>query len=170
MKKLLRILVLVLVLAVLWRLPFRGVDVAKLIPVKTVVVTRSGDAYTVDVGAGVRGVGRTLSDALADLRDCVSGEIFFPTAEQVIVAEPEGPGTGLLEAVAEEPSFRPAAGVYRSPEAEPDAEAVGKYLQSHPADTTIMDLRAALRAGEAPKLPLILSAHGGYRIAEPESR
>ena len=170
MKKILRLLLAAAVLTVLWRLPFRGTDAAKLIPVKTVIVTRSGDRYVVDVGAGAKGLGRSLSAALADLRAGVSGEIFFPTAEQVILAGEAAGDPEALKAAAEEPEFRPAAGVYLSPEADPDPEAVGNYLRSHPADTTVMEVRAALRAGRTPRVPLLLERNGGYRVAFPEPR
>ena len=170
MKTLRRLLLLGLVLAGLARLPFRGVDLAKLIPVKTVIVTRSGDSYAVDVGAGVRGVGKTLSGALADLRASVSGEIFFPTAEQVIVAGPDPEPLETVRAVAEEPAFRPAAAVYLSPESELDPASVEAYLHNRTAEATVMAVRADLRAARQPRIPLLLAHNGGYRIAEPESR
>lgn len=170
MKTLRRLLLVMLVLAALSRLPFRGTDVAKLIPVKTVIVTRAGDEYVVDVGAGARGLGKTLSGALEDLRASVAGEIFFPTAEQVIVAGPGAADPGTVEAVAEEPAFRPAAGVYLSPKTDLDPEAIGEYLSSHEGDTTVMEIRADLRAGNQPRIPLLVEHCGGYHIAEPEPR
>ena len=65
MRKVVRFLLLAAVLAALGLLPFRATDAAKLIPVRAVIVTRDGEAYTVDVGQAVRGVGRTLTEALA---------------------------------------------------------------------------------------------------------
>lgn len=170
LKKLLRLLPVILALTALSRLPFRGTDVARLIPVKTVIVTRSGEEYVVDVGAGVKGVGKTLSAALGDLRACVSGTVFFPTAEQVIAAGPGADDPETAAAIAEEPAFRPAAGFYLSPKSDLDPEAVGKYLSSHGADTTVMQVRADLRAGKRPRIPLLLERDGGYRIAEAEPR
>lgn len=161
MKKLAWIALTVLLLGALGLLPFRATDAAKLLPVKTVIVTRSGDSYTVDVGAGVRAVGRSLAEALERLREEVTGEIFLPTADQIVVTEP---ANGAVEAVAEETAFRPAAGIYLTPEAEPDPEALGEYLASHPSNTTLLDLRVALATDRVLRLPRILAAEGGYRV------
>lgn len=170
MKKLLFILFAAAAFWALGLLPFRGTDAAKLLPVKTVVVTRSGDRYVVDIGAGVRAVGRTLSEALERLKEEITGEIFLPTAEQVIITEPAGEtpeaAEETVEAVVEETAFRPAAGIYRTPVAAPDPEALGAYLASHASNYTILDARAALAAGETPALPRIVPADGGWRVEE----
>lgn len=161
MKKLVVILAAAAVLGAMGLLPFKSVDAAKLLPVKTVVVTKSGDQYVVDVGEGVRAVGRTLGEALDRLREEVSGTVFLPTAEQVIVTEP---AAEAVEAVAEETAFRPAAGIYQTPDPFPDVKALSAYLDAHPSNVTILDARAALAMGEAPVIPVIRGADGGYRI------
>ena len=161
MKKLAWIALAALAIGALSLLPFRAEDAAKLLPVKTVIVTKSGDNYVVDVGAGVRALGRTLKEALERLREEVTGEVFFPTAEQVIITEP---AEETIEAVAEETSFRPAAGIYRTPVAFPDTEALGDYLASHPSNYTILDARAALAAGCEPEIPRIVPVDGGWRV------
>lgn len=161
MKKLMLLAAAALLLGALGLLPFRATDAAKLLPVKTVIVTRSGDSYVVDVGAGVKAVGRTLREALGRLREEVTGEVFLPTAEQVIITEP---AEGAVEAVAEETEFRPAAGIYLTPEPAPDAEAMGAYLDAHPSDVTILDVRAALALGQRPAIPVIHAADGGFRV------
>lgn len=163
MKKLAIFLLLAAVLAAMGLLPFRAVDAAKLLPVKTVIVTKTGDEYVVDIGAGVRAVGRTLREALDRLREEVTGEVFFPTAEQVIITEP---ADEALEAVAEETQFRPAAGIYQTPDPAPDAKALGAYLDAHASDLTILDVRAALALGQMPKLPVIYAVNGGFRVDE----
>ncbi|MBR6376795.1 MAG: hypothetical protein IKS05_03410 [Oscillospiraceae bacterium] len=161
MKKLLFVLLAAAVLGTLGLLPFRAVDAAKLLPVKTIIVTKSGEEYTVDIGAGVRAVGRSLREALDRLREEVTGEVFLPTAEQVVITEP---GDEAVEAVAEESEFRPAAGIYRTPEPFPDAKALGAYLESHPSNVTILDVRAALALGQRPRVPVIRAADGGFRV------
>ena len=164
MKKLFVLLLAAVVLGSLGLLPFHAVDAAKLLPVKTVVVTKSGDEYVVDIGAGVRAVGRTLGEALDRLREEVSGEIFLPTAEQVVVTEP---AEEAVEAVAEETAFRPAAGIYRTPDRAPDPEALGNYLASHHSNVTILEVRAALAQGQTPVVPTIRrTAGGGYQVRE----
>ena len=161
MKKLLRLALLLLLLGALGLLPFHSSDVAKLLPVKTVVVMRSGEEWVVDVGAGVRAVGQSLSQALERLREAVTGEVFFPTAEQVILTDDQAE---TVEAVTEEPAFRPAAGIYLSPEESPDPLALGEYLASHSSNITILDVRAALAAGESPHIPVVAPAEGGYLV------
>ncbi len=160
-KKLLGIGLAVLVLGGLGLLPFHAADAAKLLPVKTVVVTQSGEEYIVDVGAGVRAVGRSLREALERLREELTGVIFLPTAEQVVITEPVG---DAVEAVAEESAFRPAAGIYVTPVPTPDAQALGAYLASHESNTTILDLRRALAEGLTPQLPRLVAADGGWRV------
>ena len=161
MKKLLFVLLAAAVLGGMGLLPFRSVDAAKLLPVKTVIVTKSGDEYVVDIGAGVQAVGRTLREALDCLREEVTGEVFLPTAEQVIVTDA---AEDAVEAVAEETSFRPAAGIYRTPDRHLDVEAVGAYLDSHTSNVTILDVRAALALGQTPAIPVIRAADGGFRV------
>ena len=163
MKKLLRIALIGAALGALGLLPFRATDAAKLLPVKTVIITRSGEEYVVDVGAGVRAAGRTLSEALERLKEEITGEVFLPTAEQVVITEP---AEEAVEAVAEETAFRPAAGIYRTPAAAPDPEALGDYLNSHPSNYTILEARAALAAGTAPTLPRLVPTDGGWRVDE----
>lgn len=164
MKKLLGLLLAAGIFAGLGLLPFRAVDAARLLPVKTVIVTRSGDSYTVDIGAGVKAAGRTLREALDRLREAVTGEAFLPTAEQVVITEP---AAGAVEAVTEETEFRPAAGIYLTPEQSPDAAELGEYLASHPSNVTILAVRAELAAGRTPRIPRILAADGGYRVEDP---
>ena len=163
MKKLFVVLLAAAVLGAMGLLPFRAVDAAKLLPVKTVIVTKSGEEYTVDVGEGVKAVGGTLRQALDRLKEELSGTVFFPTAEQVVITEP---ADGAVEAVAEETEFRPAAGIYRTPEGFPDVEALGAYLDAHPSDVTILDVRAALAQGRTPAIPVVRAADGGFRVDE----
>lgn len=163
-KKLMVVLLAAAVLAGLGLLPFRAVDAARLLPVKTVIVTRSGACYTVDVGAGVKAAGRSLREALDRLREAVTGEAFLPTAEQVVITEP---AAGAVEAVTEEPAFRPAAGIYLTPERDPDAVKIGEYLASHPSNVTILSVRAELAAGRRPSIPRLLAEDGGYRVEDP---
>ena len=161
MKKLIGIGLLLAVLYALGSLPFRGTDVSELIPVRTVFVTRSGAAYTVDVGAGLRAVGRTVRDALKALREQASGEVFFETAEQVIVTET---AAEAVEEITELPELRPAAGIWLTPAPELDVEAASDYLSAHDADLTIMEARAELLTGRSPQIPVLKPTMGGFRV------
>lgn len=167
MRKVVRFLLLAAVLAALGLLPFRATDAAKLIPVRAVIVTRDGEAYTVDVGQAVRGVGRTLTEALADLRAGVSGEIFFPTAEEIVVTDTGADFAETVTAVTEEEAFQPAAALYRTEERGLDASAVADYLASHPSEVTLVRVRGALRSGEPVALPDLRVVQGGFRVDGP---
>ena len=161
MKKLVWLLLAVLILGALDLLPFESREVSALLPVKTILVMRSGEEYTVDVGAGVRAVGQSLKEALRRLCEESPGEVFLPTAEQVVLTEP---ADEAIEAVAEETAFRPAAGICVTPDADPDVEALGRYLEAHPLDYTVLDLRAALLEGRKPELPVVRAVDGGWRV------
>ncbi len=163
MKKLIAPALLLLALGALGKLPFRAADVAELLPVRTVLIGRDGTEYTVDVGAGVRGVGKTIDDALDALRERVSGTVFFGTAEQVVLTEK---AADALPAVLDEPAFRPAAGIYLTPEEDLDPEAAADYLAAHSSNLTLMRLKARLLAGETTPLPILRKAGGGYTVCE----
>ena len=161
MKKVIWTLIALGALGAMDLLPFHARDVADLLPVKTVFITRSGEEYAVDVGAGVQAVGKTLSEALQQLRETSPGEVFLPTAEQLVLAEPD---RDAVEAVAEESGFRPAAGICKTLLPIPDQEALSRYLETHPSDYTILDLRADLLAGKQPSIPELRAENGGFRF------
>lgn len=161
MKKLFKWTLILAGLCALGVLPFKATDVAELLPVRTVIVTRSGRELTVDIGAGVRAVGNTLSEALETLKNEVTGEVFFQTAEQVVVAEN---AQDAVPQVVSEPSFRPAAGLYLTPEENADAEELADYLDAHRSDRTLTQTRAALLEGREPELPILRRSHGGWRV------
>ena len=161
MKKLLKFLLILAVLCALGVLPFHATDVAELLPVRTVIVTRSGKELTVDVGAGVKAVGNTLSDALRTLRQEVTGELFFQTAEQVVLAED---ARDALPQAVNEPSFRPAAAIYVTPETDAEPDELADYLHTHGVERTLTQTRAELLSGREPELPILRRSHGGWRV------
>lgn len=161
MKKLCRLLLLAAALGALGLLPFRRTDVSELIPVRTVIITRSGDRYEVDVGEGLKALGDTVAQALDRLRREAPGEVFYKTAEQVVITEEAAEAVGE---VVTEPDFRPAAGLYLTPDPAPDGEKIGQYLTSHPGDTTLSRVRGALEQGMEPGIPRIRRTEGGYLV------
>ena len=160
-----KLIVLGLVLLALWamgRLPFHAADVAELLPVRTVLVDREGNKVSVDAGIGVRGVGDTLSEALASLRERASGRIFFGTAEQVILTDR---AVDLLPEALDEPSFRPAAGVYLTTERDLDPDAAADYLSTHSSNLTLIRLKALREQGEEVTLPVLRRVGGGFCVS-----
>lgn len=161
MKKLFFVIIALAGLTYFGLLPFRANDVSKLLPVETVIVTRDGGRYCVDVGAGVRAVGKTLSEALDRLKEEVSGVLFFQTAEQVIVHEQ---AAQAVDEVLQESRFRPAAGIYRTPAQKLDAQALSRYLAARHTGLTIGEAQALAAEGEPLRLPRIVPADGGFRV------
>lgn len=163
MKKLFWILAVLALLVSLGLLPFSATDVAELLPAQTVIITRSGDQYTVDIGAGVRAVGKTVKAALEALKQEVSGAVFFGTAEQVILHQS---AADAVEQVVTEPAFRPAAAVLLTGDDDLDAQAVTDYLAARPDTLSIGEARGRLLQGEALCLPRLIRTDGGYRVIE----
>ena len=161
MKKLIRIGLVLAGLGALGVLPFRAADVAELIPVRTILVTRSGASYEVNIGEGLRALGDTVKKALEALREQAPGEVFYETAEQVLVTET---AAQAVEEIAGLPELRPAAGLWLTPDSSLDLQAAGDYLAAHPADLTLTEVRARLLTGEPPSLPRLIPTEGGFRV------
>ena len=129
-------LVLAVALTGVFGLPFREYDTARLLPIRTLqaAVTEQGVKIVSEVGEGE---GVTWEAAVQDLRDKASGEVFFDTAEQIILCD-----RSLTAQVVESGLLRPAAQVYyadtlRSP------EGLNEYLTAHESSLTVADLKAA---------------------------
>lgn len=141
-------------------LPFQATDAARLLPTQTVLLRKDGARYTVDVGAGVRGMGSTLTAALSALQEQTAGTVFFDTCEQLLLA---GDTDALLPEIAGAEAFRPAADVY-TVSAEPEIDKVSDYLNSHHGGVTVSDLRAAMAEEQPLRVPKLTEVGGGYRI------
>ena len=161
MKKLCIVVLILAGLGYIGLLPFQAHDVAELLPVETVIVTKAGDRYRVDIGAGVRALGSTLAEALDHLKEQVSGFVFFQTAEQVIVQEDAA--DAVVEAE-QESRFRPSAGLYRTDAQDLDAHAVSRYLQTRHTAMTLGEALAESLQGQSPQLPKLVETGGGYRV------
>ena len=122
-------------LTVIFGLPFREYDTARLLPLRTVQadVTSCGVRLVSEAGAGE---GTTWADAVADLRKNASGEVFFDTAEQVVLCD-----RSLIAAAVESGNLRPAAQVYFA-DALRDPDGLHEYLSAHESPLTVADLRA----------------------------
>ena len=158
MKKLMKLLLLAGVLAYFGFLPFHGADIRELVPARTVIVTRSGAQYEMDVGAGVRGIGKTLEEALASLKERVTGVLFVQTANQVVIKDP-----AILPDVTSSSAFRPGASAYLTRD-DPDPEALADWLEERPAGLTLTRCRALRARGETPELPVLSVVEGGFTV------
>ena len=129
-------LLLAVALTGLFGLPFREYDTARLLPIRTLqaAVTEQGVKIVSEVGEGE---GVTWETAVQDLRDKTSGEVFFDTAEQIILCD-----RSLTDQVVESGLLRPAAQVYYA-DALRSPEGLNEYLTAHESSLTVADLKAA---------------------------
>ena len=123
------------VLTFIFGLPFREYDTAQLLPLLTVQAARTDSGVTLVSEVGT-GEGATWEDAVEDLRQNASGEVFFDTAEQVIFCD-----RTLIPDALKSDVLRPAAQVYFSDTLQ-DPEGLHEYLSAHESPITVADLRA----------------------------
>lgn len=124
-----------LVLTLLLGLPFRTVDTQRLLPLLTIQVAREDGAVRLRSEAG-EGVGADWGAAVADLRAQASGEVFFDTAEHIVVCD-----RNLLPQLLRSGVLRPAAQVYFA-DAFRDVEGLEAYLSAHPSGVTVAQLQS----------------------------
>ena len=161
-KKLIFLVILAGVLRTTGLLPFRSSDVAELIPVQALVVSRSGDSVVLD-GGQCRGIGFDWNSAWEDLKNSAEGRVFLQTADHVILC---GGAVALLGQVVESGAFRPAASVCVCPDAVPNAEEAAAYLGAHGGGVTIQQVQALRLRENAIRLPRLRQTGGGLRLDE----
>lgn len=134
---------------------FRGTDVAKLEPVELVRLRQTASGIEVQTDTGSFGLGVTVTDAVENMKDTASGEIFLDTAEYVVL-------TGLDEHILAElmTCFRPSCKIlFLAGAARP--EELSAFLRSRPQKLTLLDWRLT---GRQP--PVLISEGGIIRFAE----
>lgn len=124
-----------LVLTLLLGLPFRTVDTQRLLPLLTIQVAREDGTVRLRSEAD-EGVGADWDAAVADLRAQASGEVFFDTAEHIVVCDRD-----LLPQILRSGVLRPAAQVYFA-DAFRDVEGLEAYLSAHPSGVTVAQLQS----------------------------
>ncbi|MBQ4640986.1 MAG: hypothetical protein IJB47_00005 [Oscillospiraceae bacterium] len=82
-----RIVIYIILLAVLWLVPVKGSDVGKLQPVEVVFIYRDQGQIIMETDTKDKGVGATVEEALANLKDTTPGIIYLDTAEYLLLAE-----------------------------------------------------------------------------------
>ena len=117
-----RILVWALLAAALC-LPDRGTDIGKLLPVELVAVRREEGVFRVETDTGQFGLGNTLEEAMADLRNAAPGVVFFDTADYLLLTRETLTAEGLSS------FFRPGVRVLLA-EDPVDPEEAAEYLRS----------------------------------------
>lgn len=127
------------VLTVLFGLPFREHDTAKLLPAKTLQVERLKDGAVHLVSEIGEGVGQTWRAAVDNLRGNASGEVFFQTVEQVVFC---GEALTIVPEALESGDLRPSAQVYEAASLQ-ETEGLYDYLSAHAGCVSMGELRAS---------------------------
>lgn len=117
-----RILVWALLAAALC-FPDRGMDIGKLLPVELVAVRREEGVFRVETDTGQFGLGNTLEEAMADLKNAAPGVVFFDTADYLLLTRETLTAEGLSS------FFRPGVWVLLA-EDPVDPEEAAEYLRS----------------------------------------
>ena len=132
MKKVIWLVAVIVTVAITGLLPFAGTDIAKLHPVEVLIVSRSEDGLLLQTDSGMLGTGKNIEEALQTLRLSSAGNIFLDTANYLLISlDCTGEIVTLWNYV------RPACQVYHF-KGEGKYEKIGKYLESHPSQTTVL--------------------------------
>lgn len=123
------------ILTGLFGLPFREYDTAKLLPIQTLQADVQGGKVVLLSEAG-RGEGENFLQAVEDLRKNASGDVFFDTAEHLLLCD-----DALLSQILESELLRPAAQVYFTSGLR-ETRGLSEYLSAHPSELTLSLLRA----------------------------
>lgn len=139
--------------AALGGMPFSGTDVAKLQPVELIRVSRSFGQVLIETDTGDSGIGADLEEALEDMKETATADIFLDTAEHLLVSQN---AVDLLPKLAE--YLRPACGVCLEQGA-PELEQAAAYLAAHEPEVTLKDFRAGER-----NIPVLITEEGRMHL------
>ena len=123
----------ILLAALVLFLPDRGTDIGRLLPVELVTVCREEEMFLVETDTGQFGLGDTLEEAMADLKNAAPGVVFFDTADHLLLTEETLRTEGLSA------FFRPGVRVLLV-EGEIDPEEAAEYLRSRKAGVPLKKL------------------------------
>lgn len=124
-----------ILLVLLFGLPFRAYDTAKLLPVRTLQVASSQDGISLTADT-LFAHGESFDLALEALCREASGEVLLDTVEHLVLED-----ASLLPEILSSERLRPAAQVYYAREL-PQTQELAAYLSAHPTKRTLAVLRA----------------------------
>lgn len=120
-----RILIYIVILAAVLAVRLERTDVGKLRPVQTVSVYRDGASYVIATDTGDKGKGKTVADALKDLKQTAPAVIYLDTAQFLLTGKNADDAVENLR-----PYFSKSVELY-SFRGEADLELASKYLAVH---------------------------------------
>lgn len=132
-----------------------GTDVAKLRPVQTLWVSVSDGWVVVETESGEVGVGMDFVSAVKNMEAAADSEIFFQTAEYLLMDEAALPQTEQLAQY-----LRPSCVVCLTSGA-PMLERAAQFLEQHRAEITLQQFRADGRA-----LPILHTSEGRMTLVQ----
>lgn len=138
-----------------WFLPNRGTDVGELQPVELIQVYREHGLIVMETDTDDKGRGRTVSEALEDLKRTTPGTVFLDTADFLLLREGE---EQLLPDLAE--ILRPGTEgcIVREKMLEKDA---AEFLAAHSPGVTMRQVRY-----EQAQLPLLKRMEDRFELVE----
>ncbi len=160
MKKLWWVVLAVVAVKAAGLVPFESNDVASLVPVEALVVSKDGGLVVLN-GGECKGYGANWAEALVDLHEGAEGTVFLSTAEQVIISDH---ALDLLPDVVRCEELRPAAVICVAPGKPPEPKEAAAYLSVHDAGVTIQKVQAAMLAERGLALPMLVKTEGGLRL------
>ena len=120
-----RILLYIVIIVVVFAVPLSRADVGRLEPVQTVAIYMLGDDYVVETDTLGWGIGRSLEEAIADLKASAPAIVYLDTADYLLLQ----PGI-LEEAETLKSVLKGSISVYFF-EGDPELQAVSKFLNIH---------------------------------------
>ncbi len=130
-----------------------GMDVAKLQPIQTVRVTCENSLVVIETDTGDMGAGDSIKDALSNMKETASAEIFLDTAEYLLVSEN---CEDLIPALMN--YLRPSCCLCFET-GEGKLETVGAFLEIHDPKATLKDYRAGER-----EIPTLVTEEGRMEL------
>lgn len=130
-----------------------GTDVGRLRPVQVLMVSQSGRGICLRADTGDLGYGKTVAEAMENIRACASGEIFPDTVEYLLLTPEAEP---LLEDLSR--YLRPSCCLCIV-EGEPELSLVGAFLEQHVPEASVRLWRCAEDA-----LPLLIVKEGRMEL------
>lgn len=134
MRWILSLLAILLVAGLGW-LPFQRTDVATLEPAEALYVYINKETVCIETDGGWFGKGKTVDEAVADLKESSPGQVFLQTVDYLLL---QTDGENLLPALYSH--LRSGCSVCQVRE-KPDLEKACAYLRVHKPNLTLQDFR-----------------------------
>lgn len=132
--------------------PVRGTDVGELLPVELIMLTVDKGKVVVSADTGDFGTGRDAAEAMKDLQERASGEVFLETADYLLLADGFLNSREVLKTW-----FRPGTLVY-AVKGSVDASQAVEYLRSRSGGVPLN------RLGSTTTLETIIQSEGGMKF------